>query len=133
MDRFGVALGSLFAYETAFGSTLWLLWGHFGHIDVVIHTEGVSYRLVFGPSGPVKKKYTFLRHFLLGQGGPEHAKTTKISPSPGRFGARLGSLWVSDGDFRLFLSLDDHFEIIVESPWVYEGPLSKNIHFPNRF
>ena len=42
----------------------------------------------------------------------------------------LGSVWVSVGDFG---SLDGHFAIIVDSLWVYEGPLSKNIHFPTYF
>ena len=46
------------------------------------------------------------------------------------FGVTLGSVWVSVGDFG---SLDSHFTIIVESHWVYKGPFSKNIHFPNRF
>ena len=32
-----------------------------------------------------------------------------------------------------FGSLDGHFAIIVDSPWVYEGPLSKNIHSPTYF
>ena len=40
---------------------------------------------------------------------------------------------MSVGGFWSFWSLEDHFEIIVESLWVYEGPFSKNIHFPNRF
>ena len=42
----------------------------------------------------------------------------------------LGSVWVSVGDFG---SLDGHFAMIVESPWVYDGPLSNNTHFPFRF
>ena len=37
---------------------------------------------------------------------------------------------VTLGDFA---SHDGHFAIIVESLWVYKGPFSKNIHFPNRF
>ena len=47
-------------------------------------------------------------------------------------GNSLGSVWVSVGDFG---SLDGRFAMIVESlwVWVYEGPSSKNIHFPNRF
>jgi len=40
---------------------------------------------------------------------------------------------VSVGDFWSSWSREDHFEIIVESLWVYEGPLSKNIHFPDIF
>ena len=42
----------------------------------------------------------------------------------------MGSVWVSVGDVG---SLDGHFAIIVESLWVYDGPFSKIIHFPNRF
>ena len=48
----------------------------------------------------------------------------------GHFGISLGSVWVSVGDFG---SLDGRFVKIVESLWVYEGPFSKNTHFPNRF
>ena len=44
----------------------------------------------------------------------------------GYFGIRLRSVWVSVGDFG---SLDGHSAVIVESPWLYEGPLSKNIQF----
>ena len=61
--------------------------------------------------------------------GPKYSRKTDSPTAPTVFGARLGSLWVSVGDFWLFLSLDDHFEIIVESLWMYEGPFSKNIHF----
>ena len=48
----------------------------------------------------------------------------------GDFGVSLGSVWVSVGDFG---SLDGHFAMIVESLCVYEGPFSKNTHFPFRF
>ena len=48
----------------------------------------------------------------------------------GQVWVSLGSVWLSVGDFG---SLDGHFAIIVDSLWVYEGPLSKNIHFPHRF
>ena len=46
------------------------------------------------------------------------------------FGISLGSVWVSLGDFG---SLDGRFAMIVKSLWVYEGPFSKNTHFPDRF
>ena len=46
------------------------------------------------------------------------------------FGISLASVWISVGDFG---SLDGRFAVIVESLWVYEGPFSKNTHFPNRF
>ena len=39
----------------------------------------------------------------------------------------LGPLWVYGGDCT---SLWEHYGMIVESLWVYEGPFSKNIHFP---
>ena len=52
-----------------------------------------------------------------------HELASKINRST------LGSVWVFVGDFG---SLDDHFTIIVESLWVYEGPFSKNIRFPHR-
>ena len=48
----------------------------------------------------------------------------------GYFGVSLGAVWVSMGDF---VSLDGYVAMIVESLWVYEGPLSTNTHFPNRF
>ena len=41
-----------------------------------------------------------------------------------------GSLWVYGGDFS---SLWDHYGMIVESLGVYEGPFSKNTHFPTDF
>ena len=53
-----------------------------------------------------------------------------LGPLWDHFGVSLGSAWVSVGDF---VSLDGHFAIIVESLWLYEGPFSKNIHFPYRF
>ena len=46
------------------------------------------------------------------------------------FGISLGSAWVFVGDFG---ALDGRFEMIVKSLWVYEGPFSKNTHFPQRF
>ena len=46
------------------------------------------------------------------------------------FGVTLGSASISVGDFG---SVDGYFAMIAESLWLYEGPFSKNIHFPNRF
>ena len=46
----------------------------------------------------------------------------------GYFGVSLGLVWVSVGDFG---SLDGYSAKIAESLWVYEGPFSKNTHFPN--
>ena len=42
----------------------------------------------------------------------------------------MGPLWVYGGDFSL---LWEHYGTIVASLWVYEGPSSKNIHFPSDF
>ena len=53
-----------------------------------------------------------------------------LGPLWDHFGVSLGSVSVSVGDFG---SLDGHFTIIVDSPLVYEGPLSNNIHFPTYF
>ena len=48
----------------------------------------------------------------------------------GHVGGTLGSLWVySNGSVSLY----DHFGIIVESLWMYEGRFSKNIHSPHKF
>ena len=58
-------LESLLAYEGDFGLTLGSLWGHFGHIDVDLHVYCISYRLVFGPSGPINRKHTFCRRLFL--------------------------------------------------------------------
>ena len=44
----------------------------------------------------------------------------------GQVWVSLGSVWVSVGDFG---SLDGHFAIIVDSLWVYEGPLPKTHTF----
>ena len=44
----------------------------------------------------------------------------------GHVGGTLGSLWVYSNDS---VSLYDHFGIIVESLWVYEGRFSENIPF----
>ena len=41
----------------------------------------------------------------------------------------MGPLWVYGSDFS---SLWEHYGMIVESLWAYEGPFSKNIH-PTHF
>ena len=59
-------LGSLLVYEGE-------LWGHLGvtlgslwaNIDVDLHVQRISYRPVFGPSGPINRKHTFTPMFLL--------------------------------------------------------------------
>ena len=72
--------------------------------------------------------HIFAAFFACTRSQEDSKKTNNVARKT-VFGARLGSLWVSVGDFWLFLPLDDHFEIIVESPWVYEGPFSKKQSF----
>ena len=54
----------------------------------------------------------------------EHLRHMGVTLGPlwDRFGISLGSFWVSVGDFA---SLDGHFAIIVESPWVYKRSVSE--------
>ena len=48
----------------------------------------------------------------------------------GHFGSTLGQLLVySSASVQLY----DHFGIIVESLWLFEGRFSINTHFPKRF
>ena len=42
----------------------------------------------------------------------------------------MGSVWVSVRDFG---SLDGHFTVIVEAPWVYKGRFQKTLIFPTDF
>ena len=55
----------------------------------------------------------------------EHLRHMGVTLAP--LWGQFGYLW---GDFA---SLDGHFAIIVESLWLYEGPFSRNIHFPHIF
>ncbi len=48
----------------------------------------------------------------------------------GHFEVTLGSLFAYEGDSG---AVWHHLAITVEPLWVYKCPLSKNIHFPNRF
>ena len=66
--------------------------GHFGHIDVDLHVQCISYRLVFGPSGPISRKHTFCRRVLLFK---EATGNLNFAPrsEPGDFWATLVSLW----------------------------------------
>ena len=62
----------------------------------------------------------------------EHLRKIGVALGPlwRHFGVSLVSVWVSVADLA---SLDGHFALIVESPWAYKGPSSKNNRFPNRF
>ena len=74
------------------------------------------------PNGSINKLYSFLRRILLVTEATSTPGKVFGCAGPGHFGVTLGSVWVSVDDFG---SLDGHFAIIVDSPWVYEGPLSK--------
>ena len=58
----------------------------------------------------------------------EHLRHMGVTLGPlwDHFGVSLGSVWVSVGDFA---SLDGHFAIIVESPWVYKRSVSEKHSF----
>ena len=110
--------------------TLQSLWSHFGCMKVLFQKTHMS--------------PTYLNDFIKLFGGLWvdlgllwdrfiHMKVN-LGPLWGHFGVTVGSglgqFGVSLGDFG---SLDGHFAIIVDSLWIYEGPLSKNIHFPYIF
>ena len=58
----------------------------------------------------------------------EHLRHMGVTLGPlwDHFGISLGSVWVSVGDFA---SLDGHFAMIVESPWVYKKSGSEKHSF----
>ena len=58
----------------------------------------------------------------------EHLRHMGVTLGPfwDYFAISLGSVWVSVGDF---VSLDGHFAIIVESPWVYKRSVSEKHSF----
>ena len=85
--------------------TLWQLWGHFV----------VTSAFECGFEGTLGLLWEHLRHVGV-----------TLGALWGQVWVSLGSVWVSVGDFG---SLDGHFAIIVESLWVYEGPLSKTHTF----
>ena len=99
-------MGSLFVYDDDFVATLGSLCGHFWHLGRLWGHFGITLGLL----------WEHLRHVGV-----------TLGALWGQVWVSLGSVWVSVDDFG---SLDGHFAIIVDSPWVYEGPLSKNIHFP---
>ena len=68
-----------------------------------------------------------------GQGRHDDSKTGPDPVGRTAFWGQIGVTWGSVGDFGSFWSLEDHFEIIVESLWVSEGPFSKNTHSPTYF
>ena len=51
------------------------------HIDVEWHLQCILYRLVSDPDGPINRKYTFSRHILRVQEGPEDANRTNDGAS----------------------------------------------------
>ena len=102
---FGVTFGSLFAYVGDFVATLGSLCGHFWHLGRLWGHFGVTLGLL----------WEHLRHVGV-----------TLGALWGQVWVSLGLVWVSGHDFG---SLDGHFAIIVDSPWVYEGPVSKNTHF----
>ena len=106
---FGVTLGSLFVYDGDFVATLGSLCGHFWHLGRLWGHFGITLGLL----------WEHLRHV-----------GATLGALWGQVWVSLGSVWVSVGGFG---SLDGHFAIIVHSPLVYEGPLSKIIHFPYIF
>ena len=106
---FGVILESLFVYDGDFVATLGSL-------------------LAFRPAlGPIWHHFGFTWGALAACGGDFRGT---LGSGLGQLGVSLGSVWVLVDEFG---SLDGHFAIIVDSPWVYEGPLSKNTHFPHIF
>ena len=53
------------------------------HIDVEWHLQCILYRLVSDPDGPINRKYTFSRHILRVQEGPEGASRTNNGAARG--------------------------------------------------
>ena len=51
------------------------------HIDVEWHLQCILYRLVSDPDGPINRIYTFSRHILRVQEGPEDARRTNDGAS----------------------------------------------------
>ena len=98
-------LGSLWNHFSHMMMTLWQLWDHFWHLGRLWGQLGITLGLLWG----------HLRHVGV------------------TLGALWGQVWVSLVSVDDFGSLDGHLAIIVDSPWVYEGPLSKKIHFPHIF
>ena len=127
-----------------FGVTLGPLWAYGRRMAGMMGVVASLMVPLSAPNGLISSKYTFCRRFLLVTEGPDDANRTNSPASRltlrslwGHFGVTLGSFWghlgavsISVGDFG---SVDGYFAMIVESLWVYEGPFSKNIHFPNRF
>ena len=101
----GVTLESLFAYDDDFVATLGSLCRHFWHLGRLWGHFGVTLGLL----------WEHLRHVGV-----------TLGALWGQVWVSLGSVWVSVGDFG---SLDGHFAIIVDSLWVYEGPLPKTHTF----
>ena len=100
-------VGSLWYHLGGCGFTLESFWGHFRHIRL-------------------KVAASLWRHFAI----TLKLRWVALWSLRGPFGVTLGSVLAYEG---VFDSVWHHFAIIVESLWVYDGPLSKNNHFPHRF
>ena len=87
------------------------------HIDVEWHLQCILYRLVSDPDGPINRKYTFSRHILRVQEGPEDARRTNDGASRGGFGV----IWRHFGTILHALgSVSNHFRYMsvdLESLW----------------
>ena len=103
-DSFGVTLRSLVAYEGNFGAT----WGHLG---LTLAFEGD-----FGDT--LASLWAQFLHMMV-----------TLGSLWGHLGAILGPLWVHGVDFTSFW---DQHGMILKPFRVYEGPFSKNNHFPHR-
>ena len=87
------------------------------HIDVEWHLQCILYRLVSDPDGPINRKYTFSRHILRVQEGPEGASRTNNRAARGG----LGVIWRHFGTILHALgSVSNHFRYMsvdLESLW----------------
>ena len=106
---FGATLELFFAYDGALVATMAALGSHFWHLRTALGALWGHFGVTWG---------------VLAAYG------VTLGPLWGYFEVTLGSVSISVGDFG---SVDGYFAMIVESLWVYEGPFSKNIHFPNIF
>ena len=83
MGRFGVALGSLLAYEGEFGSTLGQLWAYRRRMAGMMCVVAGLMVSLSAPRGPINRKYTFVQGILLVQDGPEYVRAAKETAKNG--------------------------------------------------
>ena len=99
-----------------------------------MHVSCIHVWAWWGREGETFKKVMFFKSIFEGVKGAtsnlKFAATERAGPVWCHFRSALELLWLYSNDS---VSLYDHFGIIVESFWVYEGRTSKNIYFPNRF